>query len=190
MAMPFWYDPPAADGRTAWDVLILGGGKVPGIARVEARLGRRLDMKKAKGAHGASLTDEGYDPAQITITITIWEREHLDALRNFVAKLRPKSTADPAAVDVVHPQLQFLGITSIFIKEISAPRPVGQGLYDVVFQAIEYMPLPKRGKSASKGVKPDITGLDVPMNTDPTTGVPVVNRRPAPPSKKPEAVKP
>jgi hypothetical protein len=176
MAMPFWYDPPAADGRTAWDVLILGGGKVPGIARVEARLGRRLDMKKAKGAHGASLTDEGYDPAQITITITIWEREHLDALRNFVAKLRPKSTADPAAVDVVHPQLQFLGITSIFIKEISAPRPVGQGLYDV--------------KSASKGVKPDITGLDVPMNTDPTTGVPVVNRRPAPPSKKPEAVKP
>jgi hypothetical protein len=181
MAVSFWYDQPEA-----WDTLLLSGARVPGLARVEAKVGRRLDVRKPRGASGARLIDEGYDPAQVSITIQVWEKAHLGPLQSLVAQLRPKRAGDPTAYSVGHPQLQFLGIAAIYIKEISTLRPAGSGIYEVSIQGIEFVPLPPKGTGGAKKVGPDFREHDTPS----VGNLPSVKRRPAPPSAKPGAVNP
>jgi hypothetical protein len=72
-----------------WDTVILGGITMPGRALVEATRRRKLDHKSAPGGDTTTSTDLGYEAAEITIKLTVWEQGQLDALYDAMAKLTP-----------------------------------------------------------------------------------------------------
>jgi len=70
----FWDDSP-----DIWDAVYLSGNALPGLARVSATHGRKLDTKSAPGANGARIVDKGYQPAKVDITLKLWTKEQLEA---------------------------------------------------------------------------------------------------------------
>lgn len=66
----FWDDSP-----DLWDTVFLDGAALPGIARVSASHGRKLDVKSAPGMNGARIVDKGYEPAKVEITLKLWTDE-------------------------------------------------------------------------------------------------------------------
>lgn len=70
----FWDDSP-----DLWDAVYLGGNALPGIARVSASHGRKLDTKSAPGTNGARIVDKGYQPAKVDITLKLWTKAQLEA---------------------------------------------------------------------------------------------------------------
>lgn len=69
----FWDDSP-----DLWDTVLLGGDPLPGIARVTATHGRKLDSKSAPGSNGARIIDKGFQPAKVDITLKLWTKEQLE----------------------------------------------------------------------------------------------------------------
>ena len=69
----FWEDDP-----DLWDTVFFAGVALPGLARVTATHGRKLDSKSPAGSDGATITDKGYKPSIVEITLRIWEREQFE----------------------------------------------------------------------------------------------------------------
>lgn len=101
MALPQWETGaagPELPELNPWDVLILGGIKLPGRVRLRARRGRKCDRKSPRGVDGETFTDQGSKVAELEILITVWGHDQLEDL---VAKLDrllpvPKKAVPPA----------------------------------------------------------------------------------------------
>ena len=171
MSTPFW-DPaaniqseqvyggagpvPEAIGRdqwSQWDRMTLAGIDVPGWVHVAGNHTRRTDERKVAGVNSATLTNLGYDPAEVDITVTMWTPRQWS---DFESKLLPiiKPRVQPATiaatlltsntliispasggsqqvtvtvsvrpVDVYYPSLAAYGIRSLYIRAIGLPIP-------------------------------------------------------------------
>jgi hypothetical protein len=101
MAQPvtfdFWYQPvfQDADGTlfcngctgptiatSLWDKVFFNMKPTPGIAEVEVKRERKVDVKDAAGADGATTTIHGVSPAEITVRLMIWTPEQYKVLRS------------------------------------------------------------------------------------------------------------
>lgn len=78
----FWEDSP-----DLWDAVYLGDAPLPGVARITANHGRKLDSKSAPGSNGARIIDKGYQPAKVEITLRMWKREQLEAWQRIAPTL-------------------------------------------------------------------------------------------------------
>jgi len=158
--VPFWDSEltqgldPANGNVSPWDTVKLGGWTLPGRASVDSTRGRRIDVKKVKGQHYATLTFNGYDPARITINLSIWTQGQLDML----AAIMPVLEAPPAAyadgtfdaLDIVHPSLQLRNITQVLIEEIGSLKASSiKGVWDLKIRCLEYKRIPKAPASAT-----------------------------------------
>ena len=66
--LSFWHD---GDGDS-WDKLHMAGEVWPGIWTIDgAGVSRKIDVKRVKGSDQATIKDEGYNPAKITLNGTI-----------------------------------------------------------------------------------------------------------------------
>ncbi len=152
-----------------WDVVILAGQELPGYAKVDVVLPTGLDVQKARGAKGATIRDTGDNPAKVKIRTALEDREELDALQAMVPLLRPRgktSARDP--LTIVHPNANFWGITAICIEEVSSPHPTALGGWEIVIDAIEWLP-PAKVKSQAKS--PTDTAQAQYMNLSPRDGI-------------------
>ena len=92
---PFWGDDPRA-----YDTVIFARNiRLPGNCDIEGKgFSQRVDSKKPAGSHGESTTPLGRNPAEITITCTMWMPEHLTAFAKLVPILRSqKMVAEKAS---------------------------------------------------------------------------------------------
>jgi hypothetical protein len=132
------------DNPAAWNRCELGGLDMPGLALVKVRLSEELDIKKPKGAHGATITRQGYNPAKVTILLRMWEAEQFEAFQDVVVPLRPKvgggRSAEP--LSIVHPRAALWGIQAVSILSIDDSGDRGDR-YDVTFECVEHFPPPK-----------------------------------------------
>jgi hypothetical protein len=141
----------APDGDRSWDVLILGGKVVPGIANVVMDLQAGLDVGKPKGGKGATIKDEGDPPAVVDVTVQLATQEELDAFKALVPMLRPKSKSaarDPIPIE--HPNPNFWGIRNVVVGDIKAPMPTAKEGWTISIKLIEWVPVPKAVKKSSK----------------------------------------
>jgi hypothetical protein len=104
VGQPFWDDWATKDssygvgvpeqlGRefwSVWDKMTIGGLEVPGHVEVHGRKTRRTDVRSAAGNSLASLTNLGYDPTEIDITITLWTPGQFADYEVLLAKVQPK----------------------------------------------------------------------------------------------------
>jgi hypothetical protein len=138
-----------------WNGCGLGGYQLPGIVTVEdASTGRRLDTKKAPGADGAGIADKGLELAKFKITVTIWTQEHLTAWRDMQPTILPRErVSERKALEIVHPALVDLGITSVYVQKITALVPGSiPGARTATIHVVEYIPKPTRRRGRAGAV--------------------------------------
>jgi hypothetical protein len=171
--LPYWDD---RDDPLAWDTLILDGEIWPGVCEISgAGVSRKVDVKKGKGEDGATIKDEGYDLARLSITLTIYSEGDWVQLQRLLPTIHPRrkgGTRTP--IEIVNPQCNLLGVSTIYIDKISIPKKPksGDGLVELEMSAIEWVPDPppvKGGAGTGTGANTDTgynkTGGAIPQGT-------------------------
>jgi len=143
-----------------WDSFTIGGRRSPGlISEWDAGRANEWDVKKGKGAKGATLTYTGETPAEPKFTLQFWLPRHFAEWSVFRALLAyDPSKKGITALDIYHPALADLEITSVVVKSIGAIRKAGPTLWEVALEFIQYKPplksavgTPTTSKSTGKG---------------------------------------
>lgn len=101
---------------TGWDLVVLGGVKLPGKAKVtNAGIRAKFDPKKGKGKDGARPSVDGLEGQSVDIVVTVWTQEQLDKLEEVCKQLLPQPGVKQGAVAIKAPAVNFLGITDVVI---------------------------------------------------------------------------
>lgn len=128
-----------------WDVVTIGGVDSPGLCKLS---GFKRDfgwqIKKGKGSKGSTVTLNEYPPVEGTLTFRLWTRSHFEEWALFRDNFKYDPTKKPiSAIDIYHPALADIGVSSVVCKSISALEHQGEGLYQLTVELIEYNPPPK-----------------------------------------------
>lgn len=155
------------DFAQAWDVISIGRTACPGICKISGfKRAHEWDVKKGKGSFGASITFIQRPPAKGSVTFSLWTALHFSQWDVF----RPLLKYDPThkavqAVDIYHPSLADIDITSVVTESIGAIEHQGDQLYTITVDFLEYFPPPKKsaigsptGSAAAAG-KPGQSGI-------------------------------
>jgi hypothetical protein len=152
-----------------WEILFLGGKRMPGVAHVVIKLPSGLDVQKARGKKKARVKDVGLPPAEVSITLELLPGEEMAALERVINTLRPRgaSIARPT-LKIIHPNARLWGVSTVKIGEIGSPQPGPGGSYTVSINAIEHVENPtKIKKPAAKPENGDPSEWDVEPLIDP-----------------------
>jgi hypothetical protein len=171
---------------TVWSYITIGGAKSPGLANVgECKRKNVWDVKRGKGARGATITYTGEEPATFAVTFTLWRVPGVTSplqggVDDFAAwdLFRPLLKYDPTkatiqAIDIFHPSLVDIDVVSVVTESIGNIQHKGKGRYEVVVEFLEYYPPPAANATASPagsatGV-PTSAGGNFPPNVPPAT---------------------
>jgi hypothetical protein len=109
-----------------WSVVTLGGVVVGGEAqRIEGNIGQKLDVKVAPGTNGVSITDQGFQPGEFSITWRIWTPDQWQAWQVAIAPYlpSPRKSAQQTrtAVSISSPRLDLLGVSAVLLTECGTP---------------------------------------------------------------------
>ena len=131
----------------AWDAIVIAGQQAPGIlllhGGIEFKRAFEWDQKKGKGTLGATATFVGQPLAKGVIKLMFWTKAHFIAWSQFVPLLKYDPTKiAPQAVDIYHPSLADVNITSVIIEEIGIPHPQPGTWYLTEIHFLEYRPPP------------------------------------------------
>lgn len=122
------------------DTVILRGVAAPGIASIEnAKRVFKWDQVAGYGADFAIAIYRGKLPVAFDIVIKLHTPAEYAAwgdFRNIV--LTPPALGNPKALDIGHPFLYELGVTSCVIGEVSQPVDDGTGAWTVRISALEW----------------------------------------------------
>jgi uncharacterized protein YkwD len=143
VSLPFWIN---EEDPLAWDTVYLGGDALPGIASLGgSALKRVMDKKKAKGKDKANLKDEGDQPAELEITLLIYNQIEWNLLQEVVETFRPpKAGGERKPVSIEHPLTQMFGITMVYVTEVAVPSfDKAQQTLTVSVKCVEWVPKPK-----------------------------------------------
>lgn len=162
--IPFWYPNPHPfddlsyeNPPNPWDQVILSAANgprfiLPGLARVKVGKGRKIDIKQPPGSHGATITDQGYKPAPVEITLTVWRPSQWTALQalfngSVALNLEPKPNASYSAptFTIDHPATAMRQISDIIVENIDGPDPSSsvKGAMEFKFKCVQFFPPPK-----------------------------------------------
>ena len=143
-----------------WQTLRIDDEDVPGVASVEATVGRKFDTKSAAGSDGGRVSDKGLELAEIKATVKFWTADHWTGIQSLIAKLGARrNLSDRNAVSVFHPELAALGIQRAIVKRVSSPRPASErGAREITIDLVEYNPPASGGSSRTRS--PEMTFTD------------------------------
>jgi hypothetical protein len=128
----------------SWDTLFIGRVESPGLCEVSgfART-YDFDVKKGKGAYGATITFTQRPPAKGSVKFYLWLPRHWDEWDIFLPLLKYDPTKKAIqAVDIYYPSLADIFITSVVTTEVGAIEHEGQGYYSRTVKLLEYFPPP------------------------------------------------
>lgn len=137
----------------------IGGQLSPGYCKVSGfKRAHEWDVKKGKGAKGANITFVQRPPAKGSITFYLgWfdangigGGDHFAEWDLFLPLLKYDPTKKaPQAVDIFHPALARVDITSVVTENVGVEEDVGDGLYAIQVDFLEYFPPPAKNATGS-----------------------------------------
>ncbi|AKT38251.1 hypothetical protein [Chondromyces crocatus] len=143
----------------AFDVWFLAGQVSPGLSEVAgASSPRKWDERQGYGLSGATIVYTGDGLAQFAIKVFLWEDEHFEQWAAFKVLLKkaPSGTR-PKALDIYHPILEDLEISSVVVEDRSQLTEV-QGEPGMFFVEVKFKqhraPTPAIGKPTGSQSKP------------------------------------
>lgn len=136
----------------------IGGVDNPGVIARGSPSGwgilSEYDVKKGKGADGATITDTGDPPPTGKIKFLLWRHgvndtgnpdpsvpNDFDDWNKYVLMLRG-ARRNKQALDIVHPIINQCEVRSIVIKEIGQMTEEGGGLWSVELDCLKWVPQP------------------------------------------------
>lgn len=150
MAIPFWDPLPSiAEGPTfapdSWDVITIGGQRLPGVAVVKGAPTLAFDKKKAGGVDGATITVNGYLPGPIEIEVTIWTDAQWTVMQEVAdliwRKPNKKTKASDLALTLSNPRTDLWKNTSVVVLGVSVPEDGKvQGTKVIKIKCVEFVP--------------------------------------------------
>lgn len=147
MSAPFWEDEPEA-----YDVVDIAGHRFH-VANVGGDCGIKMDVKTAPGVDGTTIKYQGVEPAKVTLTLLLWQEEHLRAFEALIRLIRPKAAkAPPSPVEIVHPLLELYGLRQFYVERPSLPTRAAGGHFEVTLGCVEWFSAPKAAKAAKPRV--------------------------------------
>lgn len=134
-----------------WDTITLGGIQLPGrVASLNVNPKRKVERTKPKGTDTPHTKDEGYEGADVDLTIEIWRARDFPALQEVIAVLIPRQPGAPSnPIPIVHPITTLAGVQSVYIEEIKIGMPQGNVLA-VDFKMCEWFS-PEKKSSTNQG---------------------------------------
>lgn len=155
MTLPSWTT------TDEWHTLYLGGELIPGVSKVNVKLGSGLDIQKPKGGKKATIRDEGAPPAEFAVETQLVDLAEAQAFQEIVPLLRPPSKGgarDP--LEVTHPLAQLWDVDVVTVGPIDSPSPGPGGALIVKYTLHEWRDKPVEVKKSKKK----------PRNTDDANG--------------------
>lgn len=150
----------AEEPANPWDKVSLGPYTLPGLVKVTVIRERKLDKKKPPGTHGATITDQGYNPAEVEIKQLIWKPSHWTKMQDIWATIEPApSKVDASPLDIIHPAAAIRGVKSVYVERIDGPEDgeiTGTKLF--TYKCTEWFPKPVTG--ATKTPKKSLQNFD------------------------------
>lgn len=118
------------------------------------------DIKKPKGADGATKTDNGYVPTKIKMKVLLWKDEHFQEYVRLVKAAKPKPGKGPKPiVTIQHPQLLIYDLTSFDVEEIPIIDFKQVDQWEAELELSEWFPEPKK-TTPNKKPPPPVGHLD------------------------------
>lgn len=151
------------DHESAYDAILLAGKRSPGRVTLSGHdRAFDWDVKKVKGAGGASTSYNGDDPTEFQASFYLVrdDAEGIDDLEGwpeFVGIVKSAiAGASVKALDVYHPDLVANGITQVVPKKIGGAVHDGKGGQTITITFLEYRaPKPAGGAVRGSKKKPD-----------------------------------
>lgn len=135
MAEAFWTDSPA------WNTVVLGDVTLPGLCVVEFEIGEDIEVTKSKGKNGARCKDQGRDPCQIDVEVTLGTRQHWEDWQKAFPKLNPRrANAIKEPKEIIYPDLNVAGITKVIVHKIKAGAATAGGGKRYTIRLLEWFP--------------------------------------------------
>lgn len=175
MSEAFW-QPDGAEGvlyaPNPYDVVKIDKELIPGRCEVSAKAQRKKDTKSGAGTDGGTTTTTGYQPTEVSLSVSIWTPEQWAVWQPMMARLWPRvGKGQPQVHTIYHPDLAILGISQVVVLSLSTPEN-GSVKGERVFKLnlIEYV-APQRRKSNRKvivtpGVIPEFMMRQVNQDDD------------------------
>ena len=138
------------------DYVILAGKRSPGIADVlGASAAFEFNVHQPPFATGARIVFKRRELAKFEVRLRLYSFEHLRELEAW----RPLIDTPPGArraaqgLDIVHPLLNPLGITSCVVTSVGQLEPIDNGAWMLPIKFLEYRGLPKQSLAKVEGSK-------------------------------------
>lgn len=135
--------------------------------------GLREDSKPVDGQDGVERTFLGYEDAEVTVNIRIWNLNFLDDARGLASILRNKRGSTPQAMQIVHPATARWGITEVYLYGITENPYTSKGGMQLELQFREFQPVTTRRTKAADKIKGASGGAGGGISIDQPTGVDV-----------------
>jgi hypothetical protein len=138
--VPFWGNEPQL-----YDQILIG----PSLFQytpvdVSGEVGFKLDVKPAPGRDGAHETNQGYDPAKLEVSLSLYMEEHLRAWEALLQVIRPRpGKIQSTPVEIFHPLIQMYGLLRFHVPKIPILKRDGPGSYAARLQCVEFFDQPK-----------------------------------------------
>jgi hypothetical protein len=165
------------DDYELFDSFFLAGAPSPGVCRFNfPKAVTGWENQAGKGEDGGESVLNGRKLSDFSVTITLWvgdyEVSHFDLWEAWKPiLLTPVAVGAPRALDIYHPQLEGLGISSVIVKSWTEPQPNGD-TSTVQIDFGQYAPSKRRsgsgkmngsasGKTSAPGQAPTTPGAPV-----------------------------
>lgn len=138
--MPF---PPWKTPETYWDVVVLNGTAMPGLANVETSVERSVQLSSPKGSDGLTLANNGYKGAKVRCRFRMWEDEQIFEFLSILPEFHPREGGTTNPVQILSPSAHILGVSQIYITKWRVPTPDSAAAYFTPeFEAVQWFPAP------------------------------------------------
>lgn len=157
----------------SWDTCFVGPYESPGWCEVSGfERAYAFDIKKGKGAFGGTVTFVQRPPATGQIKFWLWLPRHFDEWDDFMQALKYDPTKKTVtALDIYHPALAEIFITSVVCTSIGQLHRESGGYYSRVVKLLEYFPPPP--VSAVSTPKTSIAATTLITTDKPSIGSPL-----------------
>ncbi len=174
MPVRHWGNDPNVEERGIWDTLVLGGKRMPGVAKIKLKLPTGIRARKARGKRGAGLKDEGAVPRELSIELTLETAEDrllADDLRDFICGKANGDPSDP--LEIKHDGANYFKITSVVLGDVEVDHPDPVEGWKWQLQAFEWQAEEQLNKNNVKDQKKrpvDDAATWLPYRDDGTAG--------------------
>ena len=142
MSVPSWFEDPEL-----WNMVIIADVvfRETDVQVTGSPITNKWDIQKSGTADGAPSKDQGYQPWQPSLQVSIWNQElyeaYVDLLR--IAQPRPGKTGSKPIIVVSHPRFQIHGIEKFRLEKLHPLKKVDSYREMMQVDLLQYFPEPK-----------------------------------------------